>query len=122
MKLLMIGCGGFFGAILRYLVSKTAVDIFGYSISYGTLFVNVSGSFVLGLMYTLAIDKLMISENIRFLVGVGFLGAFTTFSTFSVESVHLFEDGHYMLSILNIFLNVTLSIAGAAIGIAVAKL
>lgn len=122
MKLLIIGLGGFLGAILRYLISKTAVDIFGYTISYGTLIVNVAGSFALGLFYTLAIDKLVISENIRFFIGVGFLGAFTTFSTFSVESIHLFEDGHFMLSALNIILNITLSLAGAALGIIIAKL
>lgn len=122
MKLLIIGCGGFLGAISRYLVSMSVTRWMGNTIPYGTLAVNVIGSFILGLLYSLAIDKVALSENIRFFIGVGFLGAFTTFSTFSVETLHLVEDGAYGLAAGNIVLNVTLSLTGAFAGIMIAKL
>ncbi len=122
MKFLVIGFGGFFGAILRYSVSKGATVYFGNLLPYGTLIVNGLGSFLLAFLYTYSVEKSVISENMRFFIGVGFMGAFTTFSTFSVETVNLFEDGAYVLSALNIFLNVSISIAAAFIGIFLAKL
>jgi CrcB protein len=122
MKLLFIGFGGFFGAISRYLVSKSATKWFGNLLPYGTLIVNVVGSFILAFIYTASIEKLDLSENFRFFLGVGFLGAFTTFSTFSVETLHFYEDGAYLMAGLNVVLNVLLSLAGAFIGITLAKL
>jgi CrcB protein len=122
MKFLFIGFGGFFGAISRYLVSKYATVFLGNLLPFGTLIVNIAGSFILGFLYTMSIEKLDISENIRFFAGVGFLGAFTTFSTFSVETMHLYEDGAYLMAMINIILNVVLSLSGAFAGIFVAKL
>ena len=122
MKFLVIGFGGFFGAILRYFVSKAATIYFGNTIPYGTLIVNGVGSFLLAFLYTISIEKSVISENMRFFIGVGFMGAFTTFSTFSVETLNLFEDGAYMLSSLNVLLNVSISIFAAFLGMYLAKL
>jgi len=122
MKFLVIGFGGFFGAILRYSVSKVATIYFGNTIPYGTLIVNGLGSFLLAFLYTISIEKSAISENMRFFIGVGFMGAFTTFSTFSVETLNLFEDGAYMLSSLNVILNVGISIFAAFLGMYLAKL
>ena len=122
MKFLVIGFGGFFGAILRYSVSKGATVYLGNLLPYGTLIVNGLGSFLLAFLYTYSVEKSVISENMRFFIGIGFMGAFTTFSTFSVETVNLFEDGAYMLSALNVFLNVSISIAAAFTGMFLAKL
>ena len=122
MKLFVIGLGGFFGAIMRYSVSKAATLYLGNIIPFGTLIVNCLGSFLLGYLYVFSIERSVISENMRFFIGVGFMGAFTTFSTFSVETVNLYEDGAYLLSVINIILNVGISIVGAFVGMFLAKL
>lgn len=122
MKILIIGLGGFLGAILRYLSSKYTNLLLSSSLPYGTLLVNVIGSFALGYLYTLSVEKLAITENFRMFVGVGFLGAFTTFSTFSVETLSLFEDGMLAMAFVNIFLNVFLSLMFAYFGIIFARL
>ncbi|ADD68598.1 CrcB protein [Denitrovibrio acetiphilus DSM 12809] len=122
MKILLIGVGGFLGAISRYYVSKGSMLLLGNRIPYGTLVVNVAGSFLLGLIFTLSVEKLAVSENLRFLIAVGFLGAFTTFSTFSVESLYLFEDGAYASAFIYIFGNVILSLTAAFVGIYIARL
>lgn len=121
MKILLIGVGGFLGALSRYYVSKGSMMILGNRIPFGTLVVNVVGSFILGFIFTLSVEKLAISENMRFLIATGFLGAFTTFSTFSVESLYLIEDGAYMSATAFIAGNVILSLAAAFIGIYLAR-
>jgi CrcB protein len=122
MKILLIGLGGFFGAIARFYASKGTTMLLGNKIPFGTLFVNVLGSFLLGLIFTLSVEKLAISENMRFLLAVGFLGAFTTFSTFSVETLYLFEDGAYASAFVYIFGNVILSLIAAFAGIYLARI
>jgi CrcB protein len=121
MKIFVIGMGGFLGAILRYFSSKYTNLLFSSSFPYGTLVVNVVGSFTLGYLYTLSVEKLAITENFRMFVGVGFLGAFTTFSTFSVETLNLFEDGMLLLALANVFLNVFFCLVFAYFGIILAR-
>jgi CrcB protein len=122
MKILLIGVGGFLGAVSRFYVSKGTMMLFGNKIPYGTLAVNVIGSFILGLVFTLSVEKLVISENMRFLIAVGFLGAFTTFSTFSVETLYLIEDGAYLPAFMYVAGNVVLSLSAAFLGIGLARL
>ena len=122
MKILIIGFGGFIGAVFRFLVSRFVNTLLPFNIPLGTLFVNVLGSFALGYIYTLSVEKLAITENFRIFMGIGLLGAFTTFSTFSLESVSLLEDGLYGMFFLNIFFNVVLSIFFAVLGIYLARL
>lgn len=122
MKIIIVGLGGFIGAILRFLVSKFINTVLPSNIPLGTLCVNVAGSLVLGYIYTLAVERLAVTENFRIFIGIGLLGAFTTFSTFSLESVNLLEDGMYGMFFLNIFSNVFLSILFALLGIYIARL
>ncbi len=121
MQLFFIGIGGFVGAIARYTLSGGINLIFVGRFPYGTLVVNVLGSFLLGLVYVLALEKNIIPPGLKVPVSVGFLGALTTYSTFSLETVHLVNGGNYLYSILNISLNIVLSILAVVIGMSLAK-
>lgn len=111
--ILMIGMGGFLGSVLRYAVSLWSVRLLGVTFPYGTVMVNVFGSFLLGVMFTLGDQLLPLSPNLRIAIGTGFLGAFTTFSTFSVESLTLLRSGQTTLAAVNVFVNVAASLAAA---------
>jgi len=107
-KLLLVGTGGFIGASLRYAVSSRVPKI--RSIPAGTLTVNILGSIVLALL-TLSSEP----ESMVYLVNIGMLGSFTTFSTFAYETFRLLEEGENLSFFLNIFLNVTLCLAGVSV-------
>ena len=102
MRLLIIGIGGFLGAIARYLVSGWVTTLDGTIFPMGTLAVNLTGSFLLGFFYVMTTDRLAIDPYWRLIIGIGFLGAFTTFSTFSYETVKLMESGAFSLALINI--------------------
>ena len=119
---LAISVGGALGANTRYLVASWAATQWGTQFPIGTLLINVSGSFVLGLYLTLAIERFTGHPAVRLLVATGFLGALTTFSTFSVEALGLIENGDAAAGIGYMVSSVVLSIAGAAIGMIVAHM
>lgn len=121
MKIFLIGLGGFIGALARFYTSKWVNLLIGHRIPFGTMTVNVLGSFIMGLVVTLSVEKMVVSEDIRMLIGVGFLGAFTTFSTFSVESIYLVEEGSYLPAFVYISGNLLLSIFAAFLGILLAR-
>ncbi len=106
--LLFIGTGGFFGAISRYLVATYVQKLSGGFFPVGTLSVNVLGSFIIG--FAAMYFSQTIQPEYKALVITGFLGALTTFSTFSLENVTLLQDGEFSKAALNIFLNVTLTL------------
>ena len=125
MDLVLIGVGGFFGAIARYLVDgwvsgSTKVGAF----PLGTFVINLSGAFALGVLFALALEKAAIDPRIRGPVMIGFLGAYTTFSTLMLESWRLAEDGSWGLALVNIGLSGVLGMcavfAGLTIGRAIA--
>lgn len=118
----LIGIAGFFGAAARYLISGWTYKLFGTTLPYGTLLVNVIGSFFLGLIMELSLRSTIISDELRIAFTIGFLGAFTTFSTFSYETFKLFEDGSIFLSLANIFLNLFLCIFAVWLGIVLVKI
>ncbi len=91
-QLLFVGFGGFLGAILRFLVSGWVQRMFSSSFPYGTLAVNGLGSLLLGFLMGLS-EGNIVSPQVRLLVGIGLLGAFTTFSTFSYETLMLLRGG-----------------------------
>ena len=113
LNLLIIGCGGFLGAISRFLVSELVYTFIGAGMPYGTLVVNLSGSFLLGIVAQIGLSGNLLPASINSFVGIGFLGAFTTFSTFSVQTLELLESGSLLKAFLNIFLNITLCLIGA---------
>ena len=116
-----VGAAGFMGAISRYLLSGWVYGIAGGRLPWGTLAVNVTGSFLLGVLYVLSVERSAISPELRLIIAVGFLGSLTTFSTFSLETVNLLREGNMYLSISNIFLNMLLSFAAVIAGLALAK-
>ncbi|MCD6535384.1 MAG: fluoride efflux transporter CrcB [Deltaproteobacteria bacterium] len=119
--LLIIGCGGFFGAISRYLVSELVFIIFGTGMPYGTLMVNVVGSFLLGIVAQLALAGNLLTTTASSFLGIGFLGAFTTFSTFSVQTLELLESGSPLKALLNISLNIILCLVAAWGGLSIGR-
>ena len=122
MKILFIGIGGFLGSITRYFVAKYANIFFGDKLPLGTVIVNVTGSFVLGYIYVLSVERLAVSDTFRLFLGVGFLGAYTTFSTFSVELINLLSEANYISAFIYWILNVVFSIISAFLGIYFARL
>ncbi|EAH9995269.1 fluoride efflux transporter CrcB [Campylobacter coli] len=118
--LLIVGFGGFIGAILRMLSINLVNKFFPYSISFGTLFVNVLGSFIIGLLFSYAQNK-GLSPVIKSFISTGFLGAFTTFSTFSYENLLLLQNGNYFNFSLNILLNIILCLIAVWLGFIIFK-
>lgn len=113
---LLVAVGGACGASLRFFVYQTMLNLSAKGFPFATLTVNVSGSLIMGVLYAL-IEQGVIEVGVyRTLIGVGFLGAFTTFSTFSLDSLLLIQQGEIFKAITNIFLNVALCIISAAIG------
>lgn len=116
-NLLLIFLGAGFGGVLRYWISTGTYWFLGRQFPYGTLVVNASGSFLMGLLFVIILDRFdAIGPQLRSLLLVGLLGGYTTFSSFSIETLNLLESGAWMGAILNIFLNVTVCIALAWLG------
>ncbi len=120
MQYLWIGLGGFAGANARYLLQQWAAARWGADFPYGTMLANVSGSFIIAFFLTLATGRLIISPEMRLLVAVGFLGGFTTFSSFSLETFKLFEQSGWSAATLNFAGNTVLGLLGALAGVLLA--
>lgn len=112
-----IAIGGASGACLRYFISQILLNWLGKGFPFATLVVNISGSFIMGFLYGLIEQGTLEVSVYRTLIGIGFLGAFTTFSTFSLDTVLLFQQGDIFKAMANIFLNVLLCLGAAALGV-----
>jgi len=121
-QILYIAAGGAAGAVLRYLVSTGVHQWLGRGFPYGTLVVNVSGSLVMGLLYILLIERTDAGVAWRAGLIIGLLGAFTTFSTFSIETLALIESGEQMKAAFNILFSVSLCLLGCWAGIVLGRL
>lgn len=121
MNYLMVGIGGFTGALARYAVGMWIGQRWGRSFPLGTLFVNVSGSFLIGLLMPLLTERFIVNPQWRLLLIVGFLGSYTTFSTFEYETGALLKDGEWMYAALNIVLSVMVGFLGLKLGETAAK-
>jgi fluoride exporter len=118
---LAISVAAIVGANLRYLISRLAVIEFGPIFPYGTLFINIVGSFIVGFFVIWTTERALVDPGWRLLVVVGFCGSFTTFSSYAFESMAFFERGQWGLMLANIFTNNLLCLAAALAGMAVAR-
>ena len=114
--LIYVSLGGAFGACSRFLISEFCVFLFGRGFPYGTLIVNILGSFLMGLLLAALEQDFFSPGPWRHLIGLGFLGALTTFSSFSMDNVILLQNGEWVKVGLNIMLNVVVCIFAAWAG------
>ena len=120
-QLLAIAGGGAIGALLRYWVSSATYGLTGNAFPYGTLLVNVTGSLLMGFLYIWLLERMLAGSALRGFLLIGLLGAFTTFSTFSMETLNLMESGQLMRAASNAVLSVVLCIGAAALGVLIAR-
>ena len=116
LKLLIIGGGGFLGAVVRYVLTGFAQRVFDTLFPIGTLVVNVLGCLCIGVMIYLVEDRMVLSSDMRLFLAIGLLGAFTTFSTFGYETIQMLRDGQSLGALVNVLLNVTLGIGAVWFG------
>jgi CrcB protein len=119
---LLVGVGGFIGANARFVVARLVGALFETRFPLGTFIINISGSFLLAVLGTVVAQKAFPdSEAMRLALGVGFLGAFTTFSTFEFETHALIDDGSWLLAAMNMFASLLIGLLAVRAGIVVAK-
>lgn len=122
MTLLFLAVGGAFGAVSRYLVQGWAQELIGGRFPWGTFVVNISGSFALGLVFALAMDRAILSPEVRVPLMVGFIGSYTTFSTLMLESWTLVEEGDVARMALNLLGSVAVGMVALVAGLAIGRL
>ena len=120
-QILAIAGGGALGAVLRFGMSNAVYRLLGREFPYGTLAVNVLGSLLMGFLFVMLVERLAMSAEWRAALLVGLLGAFTTFSTFSFETLALFESGEPVKAITNIALSVFLCLAATWLGLSLGR-
>jgi CrcB protein len=114
---LLIALGGAGGASLRFYISQLILNWLGKGFPFATLAVNISGSLIMGTLYGLIEQGVIEVSVYRTLIGIGFLGAFTTFSTFSLDTLLLLQQGDFLKAMTNVLLNVILCVFAAGLGI-----
>lgn len=116
-----IAIGGATGAIFRYLVSTGVYSLFGREFPYGTLAVNVLGSLLMGFLFVLLVERMDMTPVIRAAILIGFLGSFTTFSTFSMETLTLLENREHLKAFMNVFMSMSLCISATWFGLIIGR-
>jgi CrcB protein len=120
-NIFIIGIGGFLGAISRYGVALWIGQRWGRNFPLGTFLINISGSFLIGLLMSLFAERFMVNPQWRLMLVVGFLGAYTTFSTFEYETGALMKDGEWLIAMLNVVLSVIVGFIALKLGEVIAK-
>jgi CrcB protein len=120
--LLLIGTGGFLGSISRFLASRFIQNIFPSAFPFGTFLVNISGCFLIGLIYGFSEKSSLVSSEWKMFLAVGFCGGFTTFSTFANENLALLRDGEFLHFLMYTGLSVILGITATFIGVIITKI
>lgn len=118
---LAVGCGGFIGAISRYLISIFINRFNSSAFPISTLLINVLGSFLIGLLTQLLINQYPNNKKLQLFLTTGILGGFTTFSTFSLETINLYQNGETIFAIVNVILSIVFCLGGVLLGKMLAK-
>ena len=118
---LWIALGAVVGASARYFLSTLIARNFSSAFPYGTLLINITGSFILGLFLVWSTERAIADPRWRLLIAIGFCGSYTTFSSYAFESFSLFEQGHYLLFASNVLANNILCLAGVLAGAMIAR-
>jgi fluoride exporter len=121
-KLILIAVAGMAGTLSRYWVSGLTYQVMGSKFAYGTLAVNVVGCFLFGLVWALSEERMAISALTRTFILVGFMGAFTTFSTFAFETMSYLRDSQYLLAFMNMAANCVLGFGAVVSGVWLARI
>lgn len=122
MTLVFIAVGGAAGAVSRYLLQGWVQDLTGDRFPWGTFVVNISGSFLLGVVFALAVDRAILAPEVRVPVMIGFIGSYTTFSTLMLESWRLVEEGDYLFMLGNLVGSAVVGMVAVVAGLAVGRL
>ncbi len=117
LQAISIAAGGAVGALLRFWASNGVHAMLGRSFPYGTLSVNILGSLIMGFLYVMFLERMTVEPEVRAALLVGLLGAFTTFSTFSIETLNLIEQADYLKAVINMVLSVLGCVLAAWIGL-----
>ena len=120
-QIIAIAGGGAVGALARFWVSGGVYRLLGRAFPWGTLAANLIGSFLMGLLFVLFLERLATGPEVRSAVLVGFLGAFTTFSTFSIETLTLIQEGYPLRAALNIGVSVVVCVLACWLGFAIGR-
>jgi CrcB protein len=121
-KYLVVGFGGFLGAIARFWLGGYIGDKMGTRFPYGTIVINCSGSFLIGFIVTVLAERTHWSPNWRYLIPIGFIGAYTTFSTFEYETFRVLQDGELLLAFLNVVVSVVVGFLAVWLGVIAGRL
>lgn len=120
--LMIIGTGGFLGSVSRYLASRYVQNTFSSAFPFGTFMVNITGCFLIGLIYGLSERSTLLNPGWKMFLTVGFCGGFTTFSTFANENLALLRDGNFFYFFIYTGLSIFLGIATTFLGVTITKL
>ena len=121
-QILLVAIGGAIGSVFRYEISTGVYKVLGHAFPYGTLVVNVVGSFLAGVVFVALVGKLAgFSEQLRALLLIGFLGGFTTFSAFSLDTILLVQKGELASALLNMALSLALCLGATGLGVLIAR-
>jgi fluoride exporter len=122
-KYFAVGVGGFVGSIVRFWLATYVGQRMGTRFPYGTFLVNITGSFLVGMVMTILTERTHLSPTWRYLIPIGFIGGYTTFSTFEFETLRAIQDGQFTIGLLNLVLSVVVGFAmvwtGAMVGKAI---
>ncbi|HEV7499259.1 MAG TPA: fluoride efflux transporter CrcB [Vicinamibacteria bacterium] len=121
-RLLWISAGGALGTAARYLLSVWLLEALGPAFPYGTLAVNVIGSFLLGVIMHVGLTTSLLTPTARMVLGAGVMGGFTTYSTFNYETLRYLQDGAWGMAALNVGTTLVVCLAAGALGVAAARL
>ena len=120
-KYLMVAMGGAVGSVLRFWVGGSVADRLGTRFPFGTFAVNCTGSFLIGLVIALIAQRANVNPNWRYLIGVGFIGGYTTFSAFEYETFQSMQEGKMLVASLNVILSVAIGLFCVWLGVAAAR-